>query len=177
MLRKADLLLVVAVLLVAVVALAFGQWFIAEAPISLSRDISPLNPRLFPNLVLVGVVVVAGLFITSRVRGIDDGGADSDAFLESVNAGGRKRLVAFLALVIVCALALNSLGFLTTMFALMVGTSLLVGNDNVSQVVGFSVGLPLLIYILVTHVLRTSLPELDALESVLAPLLAMLPSF
>jgi len=29
----------------------------------------------------------------------------------------------------------------------------------------------------VTHVLRTSLPELDAIEAVLVPLLGMLPSF
>jgi hypothetical protein len=86
-------------------------------------------------------------------------------------------LLGFLVLVVVCALALNSLGFLTTMFVLMLGTSLLVGNDSIVQILGFSVGLPFLIYVLVTHVLRTSLPELDAIEALLVPLLGMLPSF
>jgi hypothetical protein len=63
------------------------------------------------------------------------------------------------------------------MFVLMLGTSLLVGNDSIVQILGFSVGLPFLIYVLVTHVLRTSLPELDAIEALLVPLLGMLPSF
>jgi hypothetical protein len=176
MFRKADFRLVAAILLLAVVALAFGRWLIAEPPIALSSDISPLNPRLFPSLVLVGIVVVAGFFIAHRVKGTDEFEAEVEPAL-AYDGGGTKRLLGFLVLVVVCALALNSLGFLTTMFVLMLGTSLLVGNDSIVQILGFSVGLPFLIYVLVTHVLRTSLPELDAIEALLVPLLGMLPSF
>ena len=178
MFRKADFRLVVAILLLAAVALAFGQWLIAEPPIALSSDISPLNPRLFPSLVLVGIVVVAGIFVANRVRGADEFETDLEpALATAADPGGTKRLLGFLLLVVLCALALNTLGYLTTMFVLMLGTSLLVGNDSIAQILAFSLGLPFVIYVLVTHVLRTSLPELDAIEAVLVPLLGLLPSF
>ena len=176
MFHKADFRLVAGILLLAIVALVFGQWLIAEPPIALSSDISPLNPRLFPSLVLLGIVVVAGFFIANRVRGTDEFETDAEPAV-AADTAGIKRLLGFLVLVVICALALNSLGFLTTMFVLMLGTSLLVGNDRILQILGFSIGLPFVIYVLVTHVLRTALPELDAIESVLVPLLSMLPSF
>jgi hypothetical protein len=175
--RKADFRLVAAVLLLAIAALVFGQWLIAEPPISLSRDISPLNPRLFPSLVLFGLVVVAGFFIANRIRGTDEFETELEPALATDDAGGTKRLLGFLVLVVFSALALNTLGFLTTMFVLMLGTSLIVGNSNIGQILGFSAALPLLIYVLVTHVLRTALPELDAIEAMLVPLLGLLPSF
>ena len=177
MFRKADFRLVAGVLLLAVIALIFGQWLIAEPPISLNRDISPLNPRLFPSLVLLGITIVATAFFVNRVRGKDEFETGLEPALAGDDAVGTKRLLGFLGLVVVCALALNSLGFLTTMFVLMLGTSLLVGNDSIVQIIGFSAGLPFVIYVLVTHVLRTALPELDAIEAVLVPLLGMLPSF
>jgi hypothetical protein len=177
LLRKADFVFAAAVLLLAVAALVFGQWLIAEPPIALSRDISPLNPRLFPSLVLVGIVAVAGTFIANRLRGAGDVWDDAATGAEDAGPAGFRRLLLFLGLAIICALVLNLIGFLTTMFVLMVATSLLVGNDNLAQIMSISIGLPLLIYVIVTHLLRTSLPELDVLESALAPLLALLPGF
>jgi Tripartite tricarboxylate transporter TctB family len=175
--RKADFVLVAVVLALAVLALLFGQWLIAEPPIALSRDISPLNPQLFPSIVLLGIVAVAAVFIVNRLRGIDDVWEDAMASAEPANPRGFRRLLAFLILLIVCALLLERLGFLATMFVLMVATSLLVGNDNLPQIMLVSVAMPLAIYILVTHFLRTSLPELDWVEASLAPVLALLPSF
>jgi hypothetical protein len=178
LLRKADFIVVAVVLLLAAAALLFGPWLIAEPPIALSRDISPLNPRVFPTIVLVGIVAVATIFLVNALRGGAGAGEPAaETFPEPHDPRGRRRLAAFLVLVIVCALALNQLGFLTTMFALMVATSLLVGNDSLAQIVAVSIGLPLLIYVLVTHMLRTSLPELDVVEAALAPILALLPSF
>ena len=177
MLRKADFVLVVAVLALAVAALLSGQWLIAEPPIALSRDISPLNPRLFPSIVLVGIIAVAVAFIVNRARGADAIWEESEPVVGGRDTAGLKRLLLFLVLVVICALVLEDLGFLTTTFALMVATSVLVGNDSIPQIVGISVCVPLSIYVIVTHFLRTSLPELDALESALAPLLALLPSF
>lgn len=176
MFQKADFRLVAGILLLAIVALVFGQWLIAEPPIALSSDISPLNPRLFPSLILLGIVVVAGFFVANRIRGADELDANVEPALAD-DRGGIKRLLGFLVLIVSCALALSTVGFLTTMFVLMLGTSLLVGNDNIAQILGFSIGLPFVIYVLVTHVLRTALPELDALEAVLVPLLGLLPSF
>ncbi|HSG64820.1 MAG TPA: tripartite tricarboxylate transporter TctB family protein [Gammaproteobacteria bacterium] len=177
MFRKADFVLVGTVLALAVASLALGPWLIAEPPIALSRDISPLNPRLFPSIVLVGIIVVAVAFIVNRVRGADAIWDEAESIAADGDAAGLRRLLLFLGLVVICALVLEELGFLTTMLALMVATSVLVGNDNIPQIIGISVGLPLTIYVIVTHFLRTSLPELDILESALAPVLALLPSF
>lgn len=174
--RQADLAFVVGVLLLAVAALAFGPWLIAEPPIALSRDISPLSPRVFPTLVLVGIVTVAAAFIVNRLRGADRLWRDAESEAPPRDRRGLRRLVLFLVLVVGCALALDHAGFLLTMFVLMTGTSLLVGNDNPAQILGLGVALPLAIYVIVTHLLRTSLPELDAVESALAAVLELLPS-
>jgi len=174
---KADFVFFAVVLALAVLALLFGQWLIAEPPITLSRDISPLNPRLFPTMVLLGIVAVAAIFIVNRLRGVDDAWGSAEVSTGPADQGGLRRLLLFLVLVVTCALVLNQLGFMTTMFLLMVATSLLVGNDSLPQILGISIGLPLAIYVIVTHLLRTSLPELDFVESALAPVLALLPSF
>jgi hypothetical protein len=175
--RQADSILAAVVLVLAIVALLFGGQLIAEPPIALSRDISPLNPRLFPTLVLTGLIVVCATFLGLRPWGPEAGVGTAAVSEEPVASGGTRRLLIFLFLTIFCAHVLNQLGFLTTMFVLMVGTSVLVGNKNIPQVLCFSIGLPLLLYVLVTHLLRTSLPELDFVESALAPILAMLPNF
>jgi len=175
--RKPDFVFVATILILAVAALVLGPWLIAEPPIALSRDISPLSPRLFPTIVLIGIAVVAATFIFNRVRGAESVWDTADASAQPADPRGSRRLLLFLALVIFCALALDDVGFLSTMFVLMVGTSLLIGNDNIAQVLGLSAALPLTIYVIVTHLLRTSLPELDIVESALAPILAVLPSF
>ncbi len=176
MLRKADFVFVLILLALAVLALIFGNWLIAEPPIALSRDISPLSPRMFPTVVLIGLVGIAVLFIVNRMRGADADWQEDDVAPVAGAPGGSLRLALFLCLVVGSALALNSLGFLTTMFVLMLATSLLVGNENIKQVLAISVILPISIYVIVTHFLRTALPELDAIEGFLAPILAMLPS-
>ncbi len=177
MFSKADFVFFAAVLALAVAGLLFGQWLIAEPPIVLSRDISPLNPRVFPTMVLLGIVAVAAIFIVKRLRGVDNAWESVEVSAGPAGKGGLRRLLLFLVLVVSCALVLNQLGFMTTMFLLMVATSLLIGNDNLLQILGISIGLPLAIYVVVTHLLRTSLPELDLVESALAPILALLPSF
>lgn len=175
-LSKADFVFVLTLLALAVLALIFGSWLIAEPPIALSRDISPLSPRMFPTIVLIGLVGVAVLFIVNRIRGADALWQQQEAKAVITTGRGEKRLIAFLCLVVASALALDTIGFLTTMFVLMAATSLLVGNANLKQILALSIGLPFGIYIVVTHFLRTALPELDAIEGFLAPLLAMLPS-
>ena len=175
MLRKADFVFVLTLLGLAVLALIFGNWLIAEPPIALSRDISPLSPRMFPTVVLIGLLGVAVLFIVNRVRGADAVWQDDETPAAEA-PGGARRLALFLCLVVGSALLLDTLGFLTTMFVLMLATALLVGNENIKQVLAISVILPFSIYVIVTHFLRTALPELDAIEAFLAPILAMLPS-
>jgi hypothetical protein len=86
------------------------------------------------------------------------------------------RQTLFVFITVTCALLLTTLGFLTTMFLLMVSTAVLVGNRSVVQVLSISLILPLSFYIIVTHVLRTALPEIDFIERALVPILRLLPS-
>jgi hypothetical protein len=173
---QADFVFVLTLLALGILALLFGGWLIADPPIALSRDISPLSPRMFPTIVLIGLVGVAVLFVVNRVRGADALWQEQEAAAGVAVRGGGKRLIAFLFLLVASALVLNTVGFLTTMFVLMAATSLLVGNANLKQILALSITLPFGIYVIVTHFLRTALPELDAIEGFLAPLLAMLPS-
>ena len=175
-LSSADFAFVLVLLALALLALAFGSWLIAEPPIVLSRDISPLSPRMFPTVVLIGLIGIAVLFIVNRLRGADAVWQDEDAVADVAAPGGARRLALFLGLVIGSALLLNTLGFLITMFLLMLATALLVGNENIKQILALSLVLPISIYVIVTHFLRTALPEIDAIESFLAPILALLPS-
>ena len=62
------------------------------------------------------------------------------------------------------------------MFLLMASTSLLLGNRSAFQIIAISLILPLSFYIIVTHVLRTALPEIDFIERALVPILRLLPS-
>jgi len=82
----------------------------------------------------------------------------------------------FVVITVCCALALTTVGFLTTMFVLMTSTAVLVGNRSVPQILAISIGIPLGFYIVVTHVLRTELPEADVVERALQPILQMLPT-
>lgn len=176
MFREADSILVAVVLLLTVAALAFGGPLIDEPPFALSSDISPLDPRLFPTVVLVGLAAVCGLFLINRARELEQAGSHPIAAASAADvAGGLKRQLSFLVVIVVCALLLEHAGFLITMFLLMAATSLLVGNDSLPQILSISAILPLSLYVLVTHFLRTSLPELDAIETALAPLLNLLP--
>jgi len=175
--RQPDAIFTAVVLILVVLALALSGQLIAEPPLVLSRNFSPLNPRLFPTLVLAGTGVAAAGFLVRRgLQGAAKAGAAGEEIVWS-NPRGVRRQVLFLVLTIVCALLLAHIGYLTTMFVLMVGTSLLVGNSSILQILGLSTALPLGFYIVVTHVLKTALPEIDAIERVLSPILSVLPTF
>ena len=195
--RHADARFTAAVFVLAAFALAFSGWLIVDAPIPLDRDLLAMSPRVFPYLVLLSTVAVAVLFLLSRGR---EGGADSagggagaagtgDAMGAAETTGAAVpagkagpdastlRQFAFLVIAVACALLLDTMGFLITMFMLMAGTSILVGNRNPAQILGISILIPLGFYIAVTHVMRTALPEIDLVQRALAPLLRLLPAF
>ena len=197
--RHADARFTAAVFVLAAFALAFSGWLIVDAPIPLDRDLLAMSPRVFPYLVLLSTVAVAALFLLFRGR---ECGADTDTAEGRVGAAGTGdavgaaeatgaavpagkagpgastlRQFAFLVIAVACALLLDTMGFLITMFMLMAGTSILVGNRNPAQILGISILIPLGFYIAVTHVMRTALPEIDLVQRALAPLLRLLPAF
>ena len=176
--RQADVRFTAAALVLSVLALLFSGRLIVDAPIPLDRDLLAMSPRVFPYLILLGTVVVAATFLGLRIR---DAGSGSDAVVSTTDAASSRaatmRQLAFLVISVACALLLDTLGFIITMFILMAGTSILVGNRKPLQILGISLAIPLGFYIAVTHVMRTALPEIDLVQRALAPLLRLLPAF
>ena len=198
--RQADARFTAVVLVVSVLALVFSGWLIVNPPIPLDRDLMAMSPRVFPYLILLSTVGVAALFLGFRTREAgqarDAAGTASPASGTASPAAGTAdppptasdadsvaprtailRQLAFLVIAVACALLLSTLGFMITMFILMVSTSVLVGNRKPLQILGISILIPLGFYIAVTHVMRTALPEIDLVQRALTPLLRLLPAF
>lgn len=173
--RQADVRFTIVVLVLAVLALAFSGLLIVDPLIPLSDDLLAMNPRVFPSLILVGTAMVALVFLISQAR---QGAFKTTGSLVSSGAPGPLwRQVAFLIITVTCALLLTTLGFITTMFLLMACTAVLVGNRNPVQILSVSILIPVSFFIVVTHVLRTALPEADVVQRMLAPLIQLLPAF
>ena len=175
--RQADARFTAVVLVLSLLALLFSGRLIVDAPIPLDRDVLAMSPRVFPYLILLSTVAVSAIFLGIRTRNIDPGSAAADTTNAVTSRTAMLRQLAFLVISVACALVLNTLGFLITMFILMVSTSTLVGNRNPLQILGISIVIPLAFYIAVTHVMRTALPEIDLVQRALSPLLRLLPAF
>ena len=176
--RQADLRFAAVALVLSVLALLFSGQLIVDAPIPLDRDLLAMSPRVFPYLILLGTVTVAAIFLGVRIR---DAGSESVVAVGTADAAASRaaamRQLVFLIISVACAMVLNTLGFIITMFILMASTSILVGNRKPLQILGISLAIPLGFYIAVTHVMRTALPEIDLVQRALAPLLRLLPAF
>ncbi len=172
---QADVTFTAVVLIIALLALIFGGSLIAEPLIPLGRDILAMSPRVFPTIILACTALVAFIFLATEQKKGTLFRSRSDQRVGS-DVAAVYRQILFVLITVTCALLLTTLGFLTTMFLLMASTAVLVGNRSIPQIVGISVVLPLSFYIIVTHVLRTDLPEADIVERALAPFIQLLPS-
>ena len=173
--RQPDVRFTIVVLVLAVLALAFSGLLIVDPPIPLSDDLLAMNPRVFPSLILLGTAVVAVVFLVNQAR---HGAFKKTGPLVASGAPGPLwRQGAFLIITVTCALLLTTLGFITTMFLLMACTAVLVGNRNPVQILSISILIPVSFFIVVTHILRTALPEADMVQRMLAPLIQLLPAF
>ena len=175
--RQADARFTAVVLVFSLLALLFSGRLIVDAPIPLDRDVLAMSPRVFPYLILLSTVAVSAIFLGIRTRATGPGSASAGPAATVASRTAMLRQVAFLVISVACALVLNTLGFLITMFILMVSTSILVGNRNPFQILGISILIPLAFYIAVTHVMRTALPEIDLVQRALSPFLRLLPAF
>jgi len=174
--RQTDIRFAGIVFILAVLALLFGSQLIVDPPIPLTNDLLAMSPRVFPFLTLLGTVLITLIFLLCEVRlgAFKAIGSMEDGDRASINFW---RQTTFLIITITCALLLNRLGFIATMFLLMVSTSVLVGNRSSVQILCISTLVPVSFYIFVTHVLRTALPEVDVVQRMLMPLIQLLPSF
>ncbi len=175
--RHADARFAAVVLVLSALALVFSGRLIVDTPIPLDRDLLAMSPRVFPYLILLSTGMVAAVFLGTRLGEDGPGGADARTADSAAPRIAGFRQLAFLGISVMCALLLNTLGFMITMFVLMAGTSVLVGNRNPLQILAISLLTPLGFYIAVTHVMRTALPEIDLVQRALAPLLRLVPAF
>lgn len=174
--RQADIRFSVVIFVLAVLALIFSGQFIAAPLIPLSGDLLAMNPRVFPALILMCTAVVTLIFLVNQVReGAFNATGPSERASGTATAPWRQ--IAFLVITVTFALLLTTLGFVITMFLLMVSTSVLVGNRNPVQILSISIVIPISFFIIVTHVLRTALPEIDIVQQLLAPLIRLIPAF
>ena len=83
-----------------------AEGLIAEPPISLSRDISPLNPRLVPSLVLFGLGIDYGVHFYARyAEERAEGRSAADAIEETFMSTGQAITVGALLAAAVAAAA------------------------------------------------------------------------
>lgn len=165
------------VFVLAMIALVFSGELIIDPPISLSSNLLAMNSRAFPFLVLISTVIISFIFLMNAAR---TSGLWVSRNHSTGSASASKnvwRQYVFLIITVTCALLLTTLGFIATMFLLMVSTAILIGNRNVFQILCTSTLIPVCFYIVVTHVIRTALPEAEIVQRFLAPLIRFLPAF
>jgi hypothetical protein len=175
--RQSEVQFALVVFMLSIIALIFSGQLIIDPPISLDSNLLAMNSRAFPLLILVSTVVVSFIMLVNVTR-------ETNLYIPRKNPGisaevpnGYWQQGLFLIITITCALLLTTLGFIATMFLLMVSTAILVGNRNIFQILSVSILIPLCFYIVVTRVLRTSLPETDIVQRFLGPLIRLLPAF
>ncbi|MBI80199.1 MAG: hypothetical protein CMQ51_07225 [Gammaproteobacteria bacterium] len=171
---RADIIFTAIVLFMAITALFFRNSLIDLTPIFLGEDILAMNPRVFPNLILILVSIVSSIFLYIELSNNSKFQSANQKIKEEDSKLLRQTL--FIILTIISALVLTKLGFIITMFILMSFTSILLGNRNIFQIIIMSIFIPITFYILVTHVLRTQLPEIDFIQKLLNPILQNLPT-
>ena len=171
---RADIVFTAIVLFMATTALFFRNSLIDITPIFLGEDILAMNPRIFPNLILILVSIVATIFLYLELSNNYKIYSTNQNIKEGYSKSLKQTL--FIILTIISALVLTKLGFIITMFILMSFTSILLGNRNIFQIIIMSIFIPITFYILVTHILRTQLPEIDFMQRLLNPILQNLPT-
>ena len=86
--RQADARFAAVVLVLSVLALGFSGWLIVDPPIPLDRDLMAMSPRVFPYLILLSTVAVAGMFLGFRVREVGTGREAAGAAASADRASG-----------------------------------------------------------------------------------------
>ena len=86
--RQADARFAAVVLVLSVLALGFSGWLIVDPPIPLDRDLMAMSPRVFPYLILLSTVAVAGMFLGFRVREVGTGREAAGAAASADRANG-----------------------------------------------------------------------------------------
>ena len=175
--RQSEVRFALIVFVLTITALIFSGQLIIDPPISLGNNLLAMNSRAFPFLILISTAVVSFVLLVNAIRNTNSYISQQDSDGSAGVPKGYWQQGLFLIITVVCALLLTTLGFITTMFLLMVSTAVLVGNRNVFQILGISTLMPVCFYVVVTHVLRTALPETDIVQRFLGPLIRLLPAF
>ena len=114
---------------------------------------SGLDPDLFPRLVAGGLILL-GLWFAVTSFGIEETNGFAELDVEAlVNVG------VTLAVFVLYALLLSRIGFIVTSAAVIGALTTFYGNRNIWLGLLFSIGVPVLIFVVFTRVLLVSLPS------------------
>ncbi|MEP3275459.1 MAG: tripartite tricarboxylate transporter TctB family protein [Stappiaceae bacterium] len=138
--------------------LAFMSQLVAESKVLFGRSLTPIQPTLFPIIILsaLGVLSLWQIWVM-RSHWLSD---------EPMLMGGKgfRRVVFLFAIMLVYALAMDTVGFFISSAIAMGMIGFVAGNRVVVQILLVSIVAPVLLYLVATRGLAVSLPELSVIE-------------
>lgn len=154
---SAEAWLTGALLLLAVLCLAFMSFLVAEPKLLFGRSLNAIKPTLFPTIVLAALALLSAGFLFARRKSllhIATSGEEHDVVLA----------LKFFAVLIFYALTMAPFGFLISSALSLSAVSLLAGNRSLWQILAISLVSPVALYLVATRALAVSLPELSFIE-------------
>jgi putative tricarboxylic transport membrane protein len=144
-------------LIAAAVAILAAAWTFIESARWPAPDFVG-GPALIPRMVAAVLVLAAAIIAWRALTG------RSSAVEQPVAPRERGRIVAATLLTVGLALALDRIGFLPAAILYLAGFALILGASRPLPLLGFSVGLPVGMYLLFDRLLRVPLPDIPFLS-------------
>lgn len=168
MIYKRELLFSSVCGLIALFAVVSLPSLVAEPKLLFGRSLSAIAPTLFPQYILSSIVLLSGILVLMSAwmlwknSGLLKGNAESSP--DSDQSWPKK--IGFFVLLICYGLMLKPFGFLISSSIVITGTSLLLGNRNIIQIILLALVSPVCLYLIATRAMLVSLPELNPIELV-----------
>lgn len=145
------------VVALACVALGVAIWVlvpyeIAEPPTFFGQSASGVGPKLFPQMIAVGFVIIGVLYAVASLT------MDEDNGFRGLPASAYVNLAVILAAMILYVLLLRPIGYVASSILVATGISLYYGSRNVVGIAITGLIAPIAIYYLFTQYLNVSLP-------------------
>lgn len=138
-------------------ALLFTNALIAKPKVLFGRSLSPIEPTLFPSIILTLLVLLCTIYLfTNRNRLLESS--------TSRNYASAFKTIRFFIILVVYAVTMIPFGFLISSAVAMSSIALIAGNRSLVQIFALSIISPITIYLVATRGLAVSLPELSPIE-------------
>ena len=126
---------------------------IQKPKLFLGRSLMGLQPTLFPRLATLGLIGLNIWYLIISFR------LEEKNLFKELKKENFFKVIASLIVFIAYALLFEPLGFVLSSFLVVASLSTYYGNRNIIIGLLVSLGVPLVIYYIFTHLLKVSLPE------------------